>query len=129
LPQKSNMYMKITYFSGILCQIGTILIYKTLYKYIHDHNRIMLSNDVISNETFQQRRSVNVFSMAGQIVTFLVEIFFLVPMLCLLLIAEDKHLPKILFLFCFCRMIQSGLISTVQVCSSTKLRRELFSYF
>ena len=89
----------------------------------------MLSNDVISNETFQERRSVNVFSMAGQIVTFLVEIFFLVPMLFILIIAEDKQLPQILCMFCFFRMIQSGLISTVQVFSSTKLRRELYSYF
>ena len=129
LPQKSNILMKLSYFTGILCQIGTIVIYKILYKYIHDHNRIMLSNEIISNETFQQRRSVNVFSMAGQIVTFLVEIFFLVPMLFIIIIAEDKQLHKILFMICFFRMIQSGLISTVQVFSSTRLRRELCSYF
>jgi hypothetical protein len=121
--------MKFSFIAGIMGQIGTLLIYRSLFKYIHDHNKEMLKNKIISSDMFQHRRNVNIFTMAGQIVTFLVELSFYVPMSILLNIVEERNLPRALFIVAFFRMTQSGLVSTVQVFSSTELRKKLFSYF
>ena len=89
----------------------------------------MLNNKIISNEIFQHRQNVNIFSLGGQIATFLVEILFYVPMSFILNLTEEENLPRALFIVAFFRMTQSGLISLVQVFSSTELRNKLFSYF
>jgi hypothetical protein len=128
-PKKSDFWMKVSFIGGIIGQIGTLLIYRSLFKYIHNHNKEMLSNKIISRDIFHQRRNVNIFTMAGQIVTFLVELSFYIPMSFLLILAEERNLPGALFIVAFFRMTQSGLVSTVQVFSSTELRKELFSYF
>ena len=88
----------------------------------------MLDNKIISKDMFQHRRNVNIFTMAGQIVTFLVELCFYIPMTFLLNLAEERNLPRALFIVAFFRMTQSGLVSAVQVFSSTELKKELFSY-
>ena len=120
--------MKLSFGAGIIGQIGTLLIYRSLFKYIHNHNREMLDNKIISKDMFQHRRNVNIFTMAGQIVTFLVELSFYIPMTFLLNLAEERNLPRALFIVAFFRMTQSGLVSAVQVFSSTELKKELFSY-
>ena len=127
-PQKSDFWMKLSFSSGILGQIGTLLIYQVLFKYIQKHNRIMLNTKIISYDTFQHRRNVNLFTMAGQLVTFLVELFFYVSMTFILILAEDRHLPRAMFIVGYFRMVKSGLVSIAQVLSSTDLRKELFSY-
>jgi len=83
--------------------IGTLQIYQVLFKYIKTHNRIMLSTKIISYDTFQHRRNVNLFTMAGQLVTFLVELFFYVSMSFILILAEDSHLPRAMFIVGYVR--------------------------
>ena len=89
----------------------------------------MLNTKIISYDTFQQRRHVNLFTMAGQLVAFLVELFFYVSMSFILILSEDKHLPRAMFIVGYFRMVQSGLVSIAQVISSTELRRETIFMF
>jgi hypothetical protein len=128
-PQKSDFWMKLSFGSGILGQIGTLLIYQIIFKYIQNHDRVMFSVKIISYDTFQHRRNVNLFTMIGQFITFLVELFFYVSMSFLLILAENRHFPSALFIVGYFRMVQSGLVSIAQVLSSHDLRRELLSYF
>jgi hypothetical protein len=52
-------------------QLGELLCYVAHFRYLANHDQSMLSKSVISQETFQKRKRLNIFSMSGQMYGFL----------------------------------------------------------
>ena len=63
--------------------------------------------------------------MVGQISTVAIELGFFFPMSVLLTLLESKYWPSAMFLVSYLKIAQSGIVSVVQVCTSSELRNEL----
>jgi hypothetical protein len=58
----------------ISLQVAELLCYLHLYKFIHNHHKQMVHNNVISSDTYKSRKRVHLFSLSAQISGFVVKI-------------------------------------------------------
>jgi hypothetical protein len=80
-PISQNLNMKTSPFLLMALQLGEFICYYILHSYVATHQQQMLDSSVISIDTYKSRKKIHLFSMAGQLHGFLVELFYIVCML------------------------------------------------
>ena len=88
----------------------------------------MLNKSIISLDTFQRRKQVHLFSMAGQLYGFTVEVIYLIAVLVVRVLGRKIIFSNSIELINSLRTTEFGVISTLQVLSSKELRQKLI-YF
>ena len=105
------------------------MIYWDLYQYITGHNNEMLQHLVISKEVHSHRKRKNGITMAGQVTTFVVSMLVSFSMTGMLIILDLNTTPLALFYVAYLKIAEPGMLSAIQVLSSTELRNQLYVMF
>jgi len=115
-------------FIAALFLLAEVVCYIIMYKHLYNHDTLMVKNSVISNETYRNRQRTNIFSMGGQLCSFLFEMSYVICMIICTNLIESysaTNMKEMYFVFKICEF---GFLSTIQVLSSRELRSVLKSY-
>ena len=126
-PQHSNWFIKLSFLVGIGTQLATFTMYIFIYRFVKSHNDAMLKQSVINKDTFNIRKSGNIFTMTGQITATVIELSFYVPTVIIVTFVESNS-NEVLAPVTYLKMTQTGILSTLQVLTSSDLRAELKSW-
>ena len=89
----------------------------------------MLQHSVISKEVHSHRKRKNGITMVGQVTTFAVSMLVFGSVTGMLIALDLNTTPLALFGVSYLRMVEPGILSTIQVLSSTELRKQLHEMF
>ena len=126
-PQRTNWNIKLSFLASIGSQMATFSMYIFIFRFVKRHNDEMLKQSVITKDTFNARKSGNIFTLSGQILATVIELSFYVPTVIIVTFVEansNEAMASVTFL----KMMQTGILSTLQVLSSADLRGELRSW-
>ena len=126
-PQRTNWNIKLSFLASIGSQMATFSMYIFIFRFVKRHNDEMLKQSVITKDTFNTRKSGNIFTLSGQILATVIELSFYVPTVIIVTFVEansNEAMASVTFL----KMTQTGILSTLQVLSSADLRGELRSW-
>ena len=126
-PQRTNWNIKLSFLASIGSQMATFSMYIFIFRFVKRHNDEMLEQSVITKDTFNARKSGNIFTLSGQILATVIELSFYVPTVIIVTFVEansNEAMASVSFL----KMTQTGILSTLQVLSSADLRGELRSW-
>ena len=126
-PQRTNWNIKLSFLASIGSQMATFSMYIFIFRFVKRHNDEMLKQSVITKDTFNARKSGNIFTLSGQILATVIELSFYVPTVIIVTFVEansNEAMASVTFL----KMTQTGILSTLQVLSSADLRGELRSW-
>ena len=119
--------MKIFMVTTIGLQLGEGLCYVLSFDYLHKHDKSMMSKSIISAKTFNKRKQQNVFTLAGQLYTFIIKLAFSMIMYAASSIGNSYSFNNAMEWINLIRLTEFGIISTVQVFTSAEIRDHLFS--
>ena len=109
-----------------IIQLFEFLIYLSIHYYILNHNRTMLKSTVITRETYKNRQRCHIYSLASQMAHFFVEMLFVFTLN--LLIIGSSVASYIFELAAVVKISSFGLLSIVQILSSSDFRSKLLSF-
>lgn len=123
-----TIWMKLYPLILILFQLMEMTCYTVLFRYLAKHHKEMVDNQIISNDHYRAKKRIHLFSLYAHIAGFVVEVIYLVAVLCLRIVGKKfspKHSIDVVNLF---RMTEFGVTSTVQILVSSDLRQKLLSF-
>ena len=101
--------------------------YVYIFRLLRAHDNNMLKEAVISLETFRRRQRLSAFTISTQAYIFAVKLVYMVILNLALILSGRNSSIDVLELANSIRVIQFGIISTVQVFFSTEIRRGYWS--
>ena len=110
-------------------QVIELSCYISLYQSVSKHNDEMSQSKVISKDVYYKRKQKNLFSMYAQVAGFVLEIMYLVCLLCMRIIGRKYSLFYARELADMFYGTQFGLNTTIQILVSSDMRQKLFSLF
>jgi len=113
---------------SMVVQIGELLCYLLNHYYLHKHDTNMMNKSVISAATFHKRKQHNVFTMFGQMYSFMVRAVFSVVMLLASNIGHRYSYNNIMEWMNLFKFTEFGIVSTVQVYTSIEIRAVWISF-
>ena len=119
--------MKIHLVITMVLQLGEGLCYALCYDYLNKHDKSMMNKSVISVGTFHKRKQQNVFTMAGQMYTFIFKLAFSMIMYAASSIGNKYSFTNTMDWMNLVRFTEFGVISTVQVFTSPEIRDHFFT--
>ena len=125
----SYLLMKLIAAFDTVFVLGEMIFYILIYKFMSDHNSSMLTSSIISVETYKHRQRSSAISATGQMYCFLLKLVY-TSILALAVVLRGYYPSiQVLEIVNISRIIQFGVLSVVQVCSTSTLRKELFEFF
>jgi hypothetical protein len=118
--------MKIIGALDIVYTLLEILCYVFIYSFVYKHNSRMLKDSIISVETFKMRQRQSAISVSGQMYILLVKIVNIIIMN-IALVMSGNNVDVLEIANCL-RVFQFGIVSIVQVVSTSELRRKLLQF-
>ena len=120
--------MKMYLFVLIIFQLSEVGCYAILYAYIHYHQSQMVTNNIISRDVYQARKSVHMLSFYAQVSAFLVEVIYLAAQSLVKVIGRRFFPSNILELINALKATEYGVTSTVQILMTPDLRQKIFTF-
>ena len=122
-----TLAMKLYPIALTLLQVMELTCYISLYQMVTKHNNEMSQNKIISRDVYVKRKQKNLFSMYAQVAGFLLEVGYLIFLLCMRIIGrrytffDARDYADLFYL------TQFGLTSTIQIFVSSDLRLKLIT--
>jgi hypothetical protein len=113
--------MSLLYGIALMFQIAEVGCYIIFYKHLHNHDKLMLNNSVITRDTYKNRKRVNIFSMGGQICCFVAELLFMVNGIIWINLGDNYSISSMKEIYFVSKIYEFGFLSTVQVLTSKEL--------
>ena len=126
--QPVTLGMQIQLVITIGLQLGEGLCYALSFDYLRKHDKSMMSKSVISAGTFHKRKQQNVFTMAGQMYTFIFKLAFSMAMYAASSVGNGYSFTNTMDWMNLVRFTEFGIITTVQVFTSVEIREHFFSF-
>ena len=125
----SYLLMKLIAAFDTVFVLGEMIFYILIYKFMSDHNSSMLTSSIISVETYKHRQRSSAISITGQMYCFLLKLVYTSILALAVVLRGNYPSIQVLEIVNISRIIQFGVLSVVQVCSTSTLRKELFEFF
>ena len=126
--QPVTLGMQIQLVITIGLQLGEGLCYALSFDYLRKHDKSMMSKSVISAGTFHKRKQQNVFTMAGQMYTFIFKLAFSMAMYAASSVGNGYSFTNTMDWMNLIRLAEFGIISNVHVFALDEVRDNLFSF-